>query len=705
MGYKISDPCVFAVYYGDIYEGTKGIGWANAKVYCPGGWSVGESEAPHGLPGFCYRPLKNNGPKNPGPPTTCGGTNPINLGSGNKYQRETDYAASSAAGLSMHRHYNSIGNFPYVAVGDNWRLEYDRKIEVDSAGYMLAHRHDGRIFMFKPESNGWAADPDINDRPQELKDVNGIRTGWRYAAATGEIERYDANGRLESITDTSGNTRTLTYDDTSMPADADTNTGLLAEVTDSFGRSLRFSYDDSRRVGTLTNPEGGVTTYSYDAQGNLVGVRHPDDTLLRYHYENAILSTALTGITDENGNRYARWEYDTVLYSGEAISSEHGAGVDKRTIVSENKGNGSFSVTVTDPLGSKRVYGFTWIHGVSKNTSLSQPAGSGCGPASAATSYDGNGNVARRTDFNGVVTTYTHDLARNLETQRIEAAGTPEARTVSTRWHPDWRLATRIAEPKKITTHLYNGQPDPDNADAIVTCAPADALVIDKPIAVLCQTTEQATTDPDGSQGFAAPASGAPRIWRFTYNRYGQPLAIDGPRTDIADITTHDYWPIDAACPGAELGTGRDKGCRGQLRQSTDPLGHITRYTRYNAHGQLEESIDPNGLVTTQTWDLRQRLTRRTVGDESTAWTYDPAGQLKRLTQSDGNWIDHAYDDAHRLIRIADKAGNRIDYTLDPAGNRIGEDVLDPAGTLSTTLTRSYDALGRIQALSGARQP
>lgn len=306
-----------------------------------------------------------------------------------------------------------------------------------------------------------------------------------------------------------------------------------------------------------------------------------------------------------------------------------------------------------------------------------------------------------RTDFNGVTTTYQYDLARNLETQRIEAAGTPAARTIRTQWHPDWRLATRIAEPLKITTHVYNGQPDPDNGNLILTCAPADALVIERPIAVLCKTIEQATTDPDGNQGFAATPTGAPRINAWTWSRYGQMLTADGPRTDVADLTTYDYWPADATCPGAASGAGRDKGCRGQLRQITNPLGHTTRYTRYNAHGQLEESIDANNRVTTQTWDLRQRLTNRRSGNETTTWTYDPVGQLKRLTFPDGSWTEYTYDPAHRLTRITDQTGNHLDYTLDNAGNRIGEDVFDPDGTLSTRLSRSYDALGRVQAVTG----
>jgi YD repeat-containing protein len=178
----------------------------------------------------------------------------------------------------------------------------------------------------------------------------------------------------------------------------------------------------------------------------------------------------------------------------------------------------------------------------------------------------------------------------------------------------------------------------------------------------------------------------------------------DGPRTDVADTTVTDYYPHDEVCAGAGLGTGRDKGCRGQVKRITNPLGQVTQFTRYNAHGQAEEIIDPNGVVTTLTYDLRQRLTSRNVGGETTAFQYDPVGSLTRLTQPDGSYISYTYDGARRLTEVADNQGNRIAYTLDAAGNRTKEEVFDPQGVLAKTLVRAYDALGRMQTLTGGGQ-
>jgi YD repeat-containing protein len=167
----------------------------------------------------------------------------------------------------------------------------------------------------------------------------------------------------------------------------------------------------------------------------------------------------------------------------------------------------------------------------------------------------------------------------------------------------------------------------------------------------------------------------------------------DGPRTDVSDVTTYDYYPADAACAGGHL------GCRGQLMQITDALGHITRLNRYSAHGQLEKLTDPNGLVTKMVYDVRQRLTSLDTGGEITVYSYDPAGQVTRVTRPDGAYLAYTYDAAHRLIKTQDNLGNTLTYTLDAMGNRLKEKTHDPSGQLARTQSRVYDALSRLQSL------
>jgi len=361
-----------------------------------------------------------------------------------------------------------------------------------------------------------------------------------------------------------------------------------------------------------------------------------------------------------------------------------------------------------DALGLGRTHRSVNLNGVNLPTSDSQPAGSGCPASASQRSYDGNGNLLSSDDFDGRRTCFAYDAARNLESVRVEGLASNAAcpaltaagaalpagsRKVSTQWHPDWRLPLRRAEPGRITTWVYQGQPDLFDNHSPAACAPATAMLPDgKPLALQCRRVEQATGDADGAAGFGATLQPnvAPRTQSWTYDAQGQVLSHEGPRSDVNDLTQYSYHSETTADHRI-----------GDLRSVTSPLGHTTWFTRYNAHGQPLETVDPNGVVTTHSYDLRQRLVGSNVGGRLTSRTYDAAGRLTRLTRPDGSYIDHTHDAAGRLLQMQDSLGQRVQYTLDAAGNRVAERHYDAAGTLRGELRRSFDALGRVQQTIG----
>jgi YD repeat-containing protein len=384
------------------------------------------------------------------------------------------------------------------------------------------------------------------------------------------------------------------------------------------------------------------------------------------------LPNVLTGLTDENGVRFSTWTYQC---DGRVTGSEHAGAADRHTFT-----YGANVTSWVDPLNTSRSMATASTIGAVKNLGTTQPAASGNGTAADAITYDANGNVASRTDFNGNRTNYTHDLVRNLETSRTEgltAAGgtTPQTRTISMQWHATFRLPTGIAEPLRITTNVY----DADGTQ----CGARGAL---------CSRSIQATTDANGAQEFSATANGTPRTWTYTYNGNGNVLTANGPRTEVSDVTTYTYYANDDA----------DLAKRGNVATIANAHGHTTSITSYNAHGQPLTIVDPNSLTTTLTYDERQRLKTRTVGGELTTYDYDFAGQLKKVTLPDGSFLSYTYDDAHRLTGIEDNVGNRITYTLDAMGNRKLEQVHDPANALAQKRSREYSNLNRLFQELGA---
>ena len=113
--------------------------------------------------------------------------------------------------------------------------------------------------------------------------------------------------------------------------------------------------------------------------------------------------------------------------------------------------------TVTNSLGKQNIYHFTQFNGEYKMTRVEGQPSANCAAANQAYTYDANGFMASKTEWKGNVTTYTHN-ARGLETARVEASGTPQARTITTEWHPTFNLRTKVIEPEHQTTFVYDDQ-------------------------------------------------------------------------------------------------------------------------------------------------------------------------------------------------------------------------------------------------------
>jgi YD repeat-containing protein len=595
--------------------------------------------------------------------------NPINHGNGNKRQLESDYPGVGSVGVQLQRTYNGLGtrNGRY---GVRWSSNYEKMVLLNNIypNNVGVQRSDGRLLNFTWVSGTtYKANADITDSLSIQTDSSGGMTAWQYnVGADQSIERYDPNGKLLSITSREGLVQTLSYSDVTTPTTIAPQVGLLIRVTDSFGHQLNFVYDSSSRIVQMADPAGGITAYSYDSANRLSTITYPDGKVRTYVYDEAAytggtdLPTALTGIIDENGGRFATFNYYS---TGKAISTEHAGGVEKYSVAYSQLGSQSM---VTDPLGSVRTYTFQSILNTIRNTGVSQPGGAGCSAAANNLTYDANGNVATSTDFNGTVTTYSYDLMRNLETSRVEASGTPQSRTITTAWHAMYRLPLTLAEPKLLTTYAYDTSGN------------------------LLSKTVQATSDATGAQGLSPALVGTARTWSYSYNAVGQVLTATGPRIDVTEKTTYTY---DSS---------------GNLSTITNAAGLLTTLSNYDANGRVGLITDANGATTALTYSPRGWLTGKTVTSggtvETTTYGYDGVGQLTLVTLPDTSTISYTYDPAHRLTNIADSLGNSIAYTLDNMGNRINEQVKDPSGALARQTSRVVDALNRLQQITGAVQ-
>jgi len=387
--------------------------------------------------GFIYNATtgicSNDGQKGP-PPNSCGTAptgfvnNPINTANGNKYQAETDYPSSGASTLNFTRTYNSLDGL--------WRHNHSTYLRlagtpVVKAALVMAH---GRESFFTVSGTT------VTASPTELGVLVKTAEGWLYTAENNERFTFDSTGRLTGWSNTTGASHQLTY-----------SSGTVT-VTDHLGYRLSFTEDAQHQPLTLTTPS---LTIKYDYNTNqrltqLIRSRDGQSEQRQFHYEDPRNTALLTGITDERGVRYATWSYDD---KGRAISSEHAGGVERGTVAYNADG----SSTVTNELGKTTVYRFVSIGGIKRVSAIEGEASANCPNSNSTFSYDERGLLKTKTDNKGNVTAYGYN-ARGLEASRTEASGTPQARTITTEWHPTLNLPLTVTEPSRITTYTYDAQ-------------------------------------------------------------------------------------------------------------------------------------------------------------------------------------------------------------------------------------------------------
>ncbi|MGO4608494.1 RHS repeat-associated core domain-containing protein [Variovorax sp. 2RAF20] len=559
--------------------------------------------------------------------------NPIAPATGEKLQREVDFADGGAAPLTFVRTYRSLwAQGPGIgrsatALGVAWSHNHAIQFQQSMGGTVVTiTTGDGysRFFTLPVGSASWKG----TNSADTLTQTSGGAWVWRRTDSD-TTYNFDGAGTLQTTVQRNGWSVAYTYN----------AAGQIATITNGFGRTLILTYNSAGQLTIVTGPDSRTVGYLYDTTGRLVTVVAPDGKTRTYLYESATIPQALTGILDENGARFATFAYDP---QGRAISSEHAGGVERYQVSYPS----STSVSVVDPLGSSRSFGFGTIANMLAVKSASLPAGTGKVDAYRRT-QDDNGLITSQSDFNNATTNTTWDTARRLPLTVVRASGAPEAQTVTTSWHPTFSLPALITEAGRTTAYTY---------DAV-------GNVLSKTI------TDTATNKA--------------QLWQWTYTAQGLTSSQTEPN---GAITSYTY------------------DTRGNALTSTNALGHVTSYT-YDTANRVASSTAPNGLVTTYTYDLRDRLLTQSVGGQTTTLTYKPYGTVETVSLPSGLVLTYAYDAAHRLIGWSNNRGESGTYTLDGMGNRTAEQIKDSSGNVAWSVARTVNNINRLSAKTeGANQ-
>ncbi len=586
--------------------------------------------------------------------------NPIIPSTGNKVEYETDFTTSGEMPLELNRTYNHYWSGAGL-FGKHWVSNFDYKLTfgttainscyprpgggacgIGASTVIYAWRPDGRTIKF---IRSGTSNTFLEDKPSPLARIE-LQANGKFHLTTEDagFEIYSSAGYVEWVRNQTNVSWTFTY----------TNGTYPHRVTHTSGRYVEFTWT-SGQLTAVRDPAGNYYGYAYAANKFGTGLHRlasvampgtPAQTTT-YHYEITD-QTALTG-KSFNGVRYSKFTYDA---NGYATSTEH-SGLEKYTFSYTPGTNGLLTVLETNPLGKKTTY--TFQNG--ELTTTSGHASTYCAASLALVEYDANGYRKMESDFNNNKTAYTYSAA-GLLLQKIEAYGTPQARTTNYEWWgpaQSYRLMSETVVGLRRTVFNYT----PIGRIASITVTNLSSVGVSNQT----HTTTFSYTDyGTSSGGVLSPGMVAT-------------VSIDGPVAGSQDQTTAAYDAL------------------GNLTSEYNTLGHQKVYSGHNGLGLPARVTGVNGDITDYTYDARGRPTRvRTYPNGSTpadtTYVYAGNGTLASVTTADGVTSSFQYDSALRLkmryLGIAADLDNGTPVEAQSYGYNFASDVTSTINSLSS---------------------
>jgi|GEM_PF-872552 len=515
----------------------------------------------------------------------------------------------------------------------------------------------------------------------QLKTVDGPLTG----AGDTTTYDYDTSGYLTKVTDPLGHiTDVVSVNGRGLPTSIEDPNGITSDLT----------YDARGRLLTRTvNPGAGeaVTTFAYDAVGQITKITLPDGSELNYAYDDAQRLTKVSNLDGEEivytldlmgnitkeeikdtGGTLKKTQTRTFDELGRMLKSI-GAGT-QETAFSYNKNDDL--KTVTDPKSNVTTNAYDALNRlITVTDALTNDADTAYDAAdnltgvtdqrSLTTSYvhNGFGDVIRRTSPDTGITDYEYDKAANVTKKT-------DARSVVVTYAYD--------DASRITTKTF-----PASTGENVTYTYDDVTGGNYGKGRLTKIE-----DASGSTSFVYDARGNV----ITETRViGAQSYVTSYVYDSADNLTQMTYPSGRIVTYLRDRLGRVAYVTTK-KTGSDPEQFLASNIQYLPFGPISSITYGNGQRATLSYDQDYRITGIDTTDGTTtvqdlSYTYDLASNISGITDT----LDIArnqtldYDVLHRLTD-ADGVYGDIDYVYDAVGNRTSRVVTD-GGVTTDTLT------------------
>lgn len=451
---------------------------------------------------------------------------------------------------------------------------------------------------------------------------------------------YDGESRTTTVTGPVTNNKvtgeehqartSYTYDPDGHP--------LKESVADIAGddttRTTERTYDAHGRVATLTDAEGAVENYSYDAYGHQTSRTMPGPRTFRYAYtaRGDLAEVTLADFTGDPNSPSAAKDVvlDSYAYDPAGRLAEH----------TDAMGRTIRHTYYDDGLPAQQILsGFHDPDDSTRDLVLSDKR------------YDAAGNLIRETTGNGkVTTTYSVDAAGRTTAQVLDPDGLARSTAytydaagavLSETYTGAGGTRTEKVSYERDLTGAVTRQTVENGAEDLVTTRDIDdrGLVLSE-------------TSPRGNASGADPAA---HTTDYSYDALGRLVET---RSAPVTVETKEEGAVTA--------------------RSATAIG-------YNTFGDLVDARDPNGNVTHTAYDRLGRETSTRLPD------YTPPGATSPLTAT----VTRTYDNAGNLGSETDALGRTTTYSYDQLGNLAK--VTQPApedGASAPVSTFTHDLLG-----------
>ncbi|GAB2811316.1 polymorphic toxin-type HINT domain-containing protein [Lentzea nigeriaca] len=553
-----------------------------------------------------------------------------------------------------------------VFAADPTPTKFDGSVAVwNDAGWDVKLR-DGTIYVIGEEAP-----------LQEIRDKFGNATTiTRAPAPPGTDGKVRANGPITQVTSSSGRWVRFSYDDA--------NPAKVKSVEDNLGRRVSYTYLPTGQLESVTNTEGGVTKYTWDAKGLLKTITDPRETrflLNEYDDKDRVKSqTAADGgvtkfeYTDVNGaitetrmidprDAVRRFVFND---KGQVVSDTKAYGTPfAQETITEYETNGVRVKSTTDALKRKTSYVYDAKGYVKESTVLADT------PNARTQKFDRlgpNGELTKHVDD------YTKETIYELTARgAVKSVTDPLGRKTLFEVNERGQV-TKVTDPagkSRITD--YSGTDAVRTTDELGKVSTIGYDVIGRKVRTSDAAGVVTETAYTAKDFVASVIDGLGRTMRYEYDR-------NGNRTKVVDArnseTVFHYNAMD------------------QLRAVTDPLGVTTPDAVYDRNGNLEKETDRRGVVVEHKYDPLNRRYESTYGSESKVTnTFDAGDRVRSSVDSVAGTSTIDYDDLDRVKQETTPTGS-VSYAY-------GTTVRDRTTTVPgrPAVRHVYDAAGDLQEI------